>query len=147
MRAEVCNQRPATYFCDICLRMRTSFSTNRSSNVCSENVAFLRVCRHVGQGAGPCANRRSIQFSHLIVTDVKDKHESIPNDTGKHGINSRRGSGSCFLTFYESKGRPWASSEGSSIDLFGILGRCHLIASRIKWIRPRWVSSADKQWK
>src|SRR5690554_6499739 len=54
------------YLDDICFRILTSFSTDTSSNVCSENAAFLRVCRHVGQGAGPNANRRSIQLSHLI---------------------------------------------------------------------------------
>ena len=45
--------------------MATSLSTLRSSNVWGMNASFLSTLLHIGHGAGPRVNRRSMQDSHL----------------------------------------------------------------------------------
>lgn len=55
----------STYIRDTFFRMRTSFSTFKSSKICDINWFFRNVCRHIGQGAGPALNKRSIHDSHL----------------------------------------------------------------------------------
>ncbi len=54
-----------THSLAIRLRMATSFSTPRSSNVCGVNASFRRTVLQIGHGAGPSVNNRSMQDSHL----------------------------------------------------------------------------------
>ena len=54
-----------TYSFAILRLTATSFSTPKSSKVCGVNASFLRVFVHIGHGAGPRVNKRSIHDSHL----------------------------------------------------------------------------------
>ena len=52
-------------------RMATSFSTPKSSKVWGVNASLRRILLHIGQGAGPSVNNRSIHDSHLQYIKIR----------------------------------------------------------------------------
>lgn len=59
-------QNRSTYSFAIRRLTATSFSTPRSSNVCGVKASLRRILLHIGHGAGPRVNNRSMQDSHLF---------------------------------------------------------------------------------
>lgn len=53
-------------------RIATSFSTPRSSKVCGVKANLRNVLLHIGHGAGPRVNSRSIHDSHLQSIRILD---------------------------------------------------------------------------